>query len=82
MTRRKPAQATLDVRQYLVRCAGFECCTINASSAAGAKYRAFKLIREAGYFKGGFRAFLAHGVTVQSDRRPLRFNETNPELGL
>lgn len=79
---RKPTQATLDVRQYLVRCVGFEYCTINAPSAAGAKYRAFKLVSAAGYFRGDFRAFLAHGVTVQSDRRPLRFRETNPELGL
>lgn len=81
MTRR-PAQGTLDVRRYIVRCSGFDDCTVSAATPAGAKYRAFKLAREAGYFSRGFHAFLANGVTARADRRPLWLANENPELGL
>lgn len=82
MTRRKPLQAALDVRRYIVRCHGFDDCTVSAATPAGAKYRAFKLAREAGYFSRGFHAFLANGVTARADRRPLWLANENPELGL
>lgn len=69
MIRRKPAQMQLDIRRYIVRVDGFDDCTVQAATRSSAKYRAFKHAREAGYFSGGFHAFLANGVRVREDRR-------------
>lgn len=82
MKRRHPDQGIFGIRRYIVRGNGFDDCHVDAATASGAKYRAFKLAREAGYFRGGFRAFLQHGFTARADRRALRHGEASPELGL
>jgi hypothetical protein len=55
---RKPKQLSLELRTYSVRGENFEIDDLQARDAPQAKYRAFKLAREAGYFKNGFRDFL------------------------
>ena len=71
MTQR-PKQRSLHVRRYIVRAYGFINTEVQASTTAGAKYQAFKLAREAGYFndrKTGFREFLTQGVTAREISR-------------
>lgn len=82
MKRRHPDQGVFGLRRYIVRCDGFGDCHVDAATASGAKYRAYKLAREAGYFPEGFRDFLARGFTARADRRALRYGEISPELGL
>lgn len=82
MKRRHPDQGFFGIRRYIVRCDGFDDCHVEAATASAAKYRAFKLAREAGYFRESFKAFLANGVTARADRRAIRYGQASPELGL
>ncbi|WP_065756409.1 hypothetical protein [Bradyrhizobium paxllaeri] len=72
----------IDVVDYPGRSYGFDDCIVQASTPAGAKYRAFKQACEAGFFQGCFYAFLVNGVTVSEDRRAIRHGEASPEIGL
>ncbi|MHB0785599.1 hypothetical protein [Bradyrhizobium sp. 5.13L] len=82
MTRCTPGQTAFAFRRYIVRCNGLDDCHVDAADVAGAKYEAFKRARDAGYFKDGFPAFIANGVTARADRRSLRIGNRSPELGL
>lgn len=48
-----PAPQKFEVHLY-----GFDPVVVDAGTAAGAKYRAYKLGREAGYFSRGFHYYL------------------------
>ncbi|WP_454618354.1 hypothetical protein [Bradyrhizobium cenepequi] len=82
MKRRHPDQGFFGFRRYIVQCNGLVAGIVEAPSASAAKYRAFKHARQAGYFREGFKAFLANGVTVRADRRAIRYGEASPEIGL
>jgi len=56
---RKPKQLSLELRIFNVRGDSFVIEELQAADAAQAKYRAFKLAHDAGYFRNGFRDFLA-----------------------
>lgn len=65
---RRPKQLSMMVRLYRVTCDGFADLDVQAASAPGAKYQAFKKAREAGYFKDeriGFRTFLSRGFKAR-----------------
>jgi len=68
--RRKEKQLCLAVRRYRVSGWGnaslFEC---DAGSPGQARWKAYKAAREAGYFRAGFRAFMAAGFRVREVRR-------------
>lgn len=66
--KREGQQLRLDVRLFLVKADGFCDLQIQAASAPAAKYQAFKMGREAGYFPR-FRDFLNWGFTAEELRR-------------
>lgn len=81
MKRRHPDQGFFGIRRYNVLCHDFDVC-VEAATASAAKYQAFKRARAAGYFREGFKSFLASGVLVRADRRAIRFGVASPEIGL
>ena len=44
--------------QWIVRLDGFESQTVEAETASKARYKVYKLAREADYFRNGFSEFL------------------------
>ncbi len=66
---RRPKQLSLELRKFDVRGDGFVIDDLQAAYAAQEKYRAYKLAREAGYFRGGCRDFLErHPIAVELQR--------------
>lgn len=68
MTKSKSPQLLLDVRLYRVGVRGYGDIQVQAPSPAAAKYRVFKLAREAGVFNQ-MRRFLARVTGVREVRR-------------
>lgn len=54
----------MNVRLYRVSIDDFGECEVQASGRAGARWRAFQIGREAGYFGAGFRDFIARRPRV------------------
>jgi hypothetical protein len=64
MSKSRGQQLRMDVRLYLVAADGFCEMRVQAANPAAAKWKVFKLAREAGYYscsRSGFRDFLARG---------------------
>lgn len=66
--KRKNPQLRLDLRIYRVGVSGWPVMQVQAPTPAAAKWRIFKLGREAGYFVK-FRDFLPRCVSVREERR-------------
>lgn len=64
-----PRQLSLAVRRYVVTGDGFADFEVDAKSPAQAKWKTFQAAHDAGWFRSGFRAFLAHGFTAREVRR-------------
>lgn len=62
-------QLRLNVRFYRVELPGLDPIDEQAPTRAAAKYQVYKRAREAGFFRGGFRAFLARKISVRELRR-------------
>lgn len=67
--RRRPQQMRMNVRLYRVSIDDFGECEVQASGRAGARWRAFQIGREAGYFGAGFRDFIARRPRVAELRQ-------------
>ncbi len=69
MSKRKPQQLKLNVKLFNVRAEGLFEIRIQAASPAAAKYRYFKLAREAGYVSQ-FCDFLRRGLKAVELHQP------------
>jgi hypothetical protein len=67
---KRAKQLSLDIKYYRVECASTS-VTVQAPTPSAAKYRAFKMAKEAGLYcyDGGFLAFVGGGVKVAELRQ-------------